>query len=138
MVMIFCSETGEALTGDIAPSTRPIATGEAPPPRRYTSANNKTDSLFAIPQIYNDFVQLKALKVIKVKRLSTVNLCFLKAATPLIVQSLIYMFNHDFQPNQCSTAKSRKQFRNINRPWGVAVSKEGWRPNQRYVSSDYS
>ena len=26
------------------------------------------------------------------------------------------------QPNQCSTAKSRKQFRNINRPWGVMVS----------------
>ena len=23
------------------------------------------------------------------------------------------------QPNQCSTAKSRNQFRNINRPWGV-------------------
>ena len=26
------------------------------------------------------------------------------------------------QPNQCSTAKSRKQFRYINRPWGVTVS----------------
>ena len=26
------------------------------------------------------------------------------------------------QPNQCSTAKSRKHFRNINRPWGVMVS----------------
>ena len=26
------------------------------------------------------------------------------------------------RPNQCSTAKSRKQFRNINRPWGVTVS----------------
>ena len=23
------------------------------------------------------------------------------------------------QPNQCSTAKSRKHFRNINRPWGI-------------------
>ena len=39
------------------------------------------------------------------------------------------------QPNQCSTAKSRKQFRNINRPWGNAISM-GERPNQRYVSSD--
>ena len=34
------------------------------------------------------------------------------------------------QPNQCSTAKSRKQFRNINRPWGVTVSM-GERPGQR-------
>ena len=34
------------------------------------------------------------------------------------------------QPNQCSTAKSRKQFRNINRQWGVTVSMGG-RPNQR-------
>ena len=41
------------------------------------------------------------------------------------------------QPNQCSTAKSRKQFRNINRPWGVAVSM-GKRPNQRDVSWDIS
>ena len=41
------------------------------------------------------------------------------------------------QPNQCSTAKSRKQFRNINRPWGVTVSM-GERPNQRDVSSDIS
>ena len=29
------------------------------------------------------------------------------------------------QPNQCSTAKSRKQFRSINRPWGVTVSMGG-------------
>ena len=35
------------------------------------------------------------------------------------------------------TAKSRKQFRNINRPWGVTVSM-GERPNQRDVSSDIS
>ena len=41
------------------------------------------------------------------------------------------------QPNQCSTAKSRKQFRNINRPWAVTVSM-GERPNQRDVSSDMS
>ena len=41
------------------------------------------------------------------------------------------------QPNQCSTANSRKQFRNINRPWGVTVSM-GERPNQRDVSSDIS
>ena len=33
------------------------------------------------------------------------------------------------QPNQCSTAKSRKQFRNINRPWGVTTS-IGERPNR--------
>ena len=39
--------------------------------------------------------------------------------------------------NQCSTAKSRKQFRNINRPWGLTVS-IGERPNQRDVSSDTS
>ena len=39
------------------------------------------------------------------------------------------------QPNQCSAAKSRRQFRNINRPWGVTVS-VGERPNQRDVSSD--
>ena len=39
------------------------------------------------------------------------------------------------QPDQCSTAKSRKQFRNINRPWGVTVT-IGERPNQREVSSD--
>ena len=26
------------------------------------------------------------------------------------------------QPNQCSTAKSIKQFRNINRPWGGGVT----------------
>ena len=26
------------------------------------------------------------------------------------------------QPNLCSTAKSRKQFHNINRPWGMPVS----------------
>ena len=37
------------------------------------------------------------------------------------------------QPNQRSTAKSRKQFRNINRPWGVTVSM-GKRPNQGDVS----
>ena len=36
--------------------------------------------------------------------------------------------------NQCSTAKSRKQFRNSNRPWGMTVS-TGERPNQRDVSS---
>ena len=41
------------------------------------------------------------------------------------------------QSNQCSTAKSRKQFRNINRPWGVTISM-GERPNQRDVSSDIS
>ena len=41
------------------------------------------------------------------------------------------------QPNQCSTAKLRKQFRNINRPWGVTVSM-GERPSQRVVSSDVS
>ena len=29
------------------------------------------------------------------------------------------------QPNQCSTAKSRKQFRNINRLWGVTVPMGG-------------
>ena len=39
------------------------------------------------------------------------------------------------QPNQCSTAKSRKQFRNINRSWEVTVFM-GKRPNQRDVSSD--
>ena len=38
------------------------------------------------------------------------------------------------QPNQCSTAKSRKQFRNINRPWGVTVSM-GERPNQRDLNT---
>ena len=37
-----------------------------------------------------------------------------------------------WQPNQCSPAKSRKQFCNINRPWGVTVSM-GKRPNQRDV-----
>ena len=36
------------------------------------------------------------------------------------------------QPNQCSTAKTRKQFRNINRPWGVTVSM-GESPSQRDV-----
>ena len=41
------------------------------------------------------------------------------------------------QPNHCSTAKSRKQFRSINRPWRVTVSM-GVRPNQRDVSSDIS
>ena len=41
------------------------------------------------------------------------------------------------QPNQFSTAKSRKQFRDMNRPWGVTVS-VGKRPNQRDVSSDIS
>ena len=41
------------------------------------------------------------------------------------------------QPNQCPTAKSRKQFRNINRPWGVTRSM-GKRPYQRDVSSDIS
>ena len=41
------------------------------------------------------------------------------------------------QPNQCSTAKSRKQFRNINRQWGVTVCM-GERLNQRDVSSDIS
>ena len=41
------------------------------------------------------------------------------------------------QPNQCSTAKSRKQFRIINRPWGVTVSM-GERPSQRGASSDIS
>ena len=41
------------------------------------------------------------------------------------------------QPNQCLTAKSRKQFRNINRPWEMTVSM-GERPSQRYVSSDIS
>ena len=41
------------------------------------------------------------------------------------------------QPNQWSTAKPRKQFRNINRPWGVTVSM-GEKPNQRDVSSDIS
>ena len=34
------------------------------------------------------------------------------------------------QANQCSTAKSRKQLRNINKPWGVTVSM-GERPSQR-------
>ena len=39
------------------------------------------------------------------------------------------------QLNQCSRSKSKKQFRNINRPWGMTVSK--WkRPSQRDVSSD--
>ena len=38
------------------------------------------------------------------------------------------------QPNQCSTAKSRKQFRNINRPWGVTVSM-GERPSNPYDNS---
>ena len=42
-----------------------------------------------------------------------------------------------WQPKQCSTAKSRKQFRNISRPWRVTVSM-GERPNQRDVSSDIS
>ena len=41
------------------------------------------------------------------------------------------------QPNQCSTAKSRKQFYNINRQRAVTVSM-GERPNQRDVSSDIS
>ena len=41
------------------------------------------------------------------------------------------------QPKQCSAANSRKQFRNIYRPWGVTVSM-GERPNQRDVSSDIS
>ena len=41
------------------------------------------------------------------------------------------------QPNHCSTAKSKKQFRNINRPWAVTVSM-GERPNRRDVSSDIS
>ena len=41
------------------------------------------------------------------------------------------------QPHQCSTAKSRKQLRNINRPSGMLVSM-GERPNQRDVSSDVS
>ena len=41
------------------------------------------------------------------------------------------------QPNQCSTAKSRKQFRNIDRPWAMTVS-IGEKPNQRDVSSDIS
>ena len=41
------------------------------------------------------------------------------------------------QPNQCSTAKSRKHFRNINRPWRVTVSMRE-RLNQRDVSSDIS
>ena len=38
------------------------------------------------------------------------------------------------QPNQCSTAKSRKQFRNINRPWRVTVSMRE-RPNQSKVKT---
>ena len=41
------------------------------------------------------------------------------------------------QPNQCLTAKSRKQFRNINRPWGMTLSM-GERPSQGDVSSDIS
>ena len=41
------------------------------------------------------------------------------------------------RPNQCSTAKSRKQFFNINRPWGLMVAM-GERPSQRDVSSDIS
>ena len=41
------------------------------------------------------------------------------------------------QLNQCSTLKSRKQFGNINRPWGMLVSM-GERPSQRDVSSDVS
>ena len=41
------------------------------------------------------------------------------------------------QPNQWSTAKSRKRFRNINRPWGVTVSMGG-KPSQRDASSDVS
>ena len=41
------------------------------------------------------------------------------------------------QPNQYSTAKSRKQLRSINRPWGMPVSMRG-RPSQRDVSSDVS
>ena len=37
------------------------------------------------------------------------------------------------QPNQCSTAKSRKQFRNINRPWGVPVSMGGGQIKEMYL-----
>ena len=38
------------------------------------------------------------------------------------------------QPNRCSIAKPRKQFRNINRPWRVTVSM-GERPSQRDVKN---
>ena len=41
------------------------------------------------------------------------------------------------QPNQCSTANSRKQFCNMNEPKGMTVSM-GERPSQRDVSSDVS
>ena len=41
------------------------------------------------------------------------------------------------QPNQCPTAKLRRQFRNINRPWGY-TSTYGERPSQRDVSSHVS
>ena len=41
------------------------------------------------------------------------------------------------RPNQCSTAKSRKKFRNINRPWEVTVSM-GEKPIQKDVPSDIS
>ena len=41
------------------------------------------------------------------------------------------------QLNQCSTAKSMKQFCSINGPSGVLVSK-GKRPSQRDVSRDVS
>ena len=40
-------------------------------------------------------------------------------------------------PNECWTAKSKKQFRNINGPSGMPVSMGG-RPSQRDVSSDVS
>ena len=37
------------------------------------------------------------------------------------------------QPNQCSTAKLRKQVRNINRPWAVTVSMGGKAKSKRCV-----
>ena len=39
------------------------------------------------------------------------------------------------QPDQCSTAKSMKLFRNINRPWGVTLSMGGKAKSKRCVFS---
>ena len=68
----------------------------------------------------------------------------MKVEVPISIRSVIQSINQTSiapispakpgsvaqQPNQCSTAKSKKQFHNINRPLGMPVSMEE-RPSQR-------
>ena len=74
----------------------------------------------------SSFWPLLGLTAVDYQSINQISIALISPAKPVSVAR---------QPNQCSTAKPRKQLCNINRSSGMLVSM-GERPNQRDLSSD--